>query len=107
METGAVEALPGLLWEAFERYAGEEEERLREGYHARVRYSGALRGGEGLPSLAEMERVLEARRGGRKMPGLMEARAMEWEARGLELYRPDAEAPTSWSSHEPAGFALH
>ena len=65
LETGAAEALPGLLWEAFERYAGEEEKGLREGYHARVRDSGALRGGEGLPPLAEMERMLEARRGGR------------------------------------------
>ena len=31
LETGAAEALPGLLWEAFERYAGEEEKGLREG----------------------------------------------------------------------------
>ena len=87
LETGVAEALPGLLWEAFERYAGEEEKGLREGYHARVRDSGALRGGEGLPPLAEMERVLEARRGGRQMPGLMEARVMEWEARVLERGR--------------------
>ena len=87
LETGAVEALPGLLWEALERYAGEEEKGLREGYHARVRDSGALRGGEGLPPLAEMERVLEAKRGGRQMPGLMEARVMEWEARVLERGR--------------------
>ena len=56
LETGAAEALPGLLWEAFERYAGEEEKGLREGYHARVRDAGALHGGEGLPPLAEMER---------------------------------------------------
>ena len=87
LETGEAEALPGLLWEAFERYAGEEEKGLREGYHARVRDSGALRGGEGLPPLAEMERVLEAKRGGRQMPGLMEARVMEWEARVLERGR--------------------
>ena len=87
LETGAAEALPGLLWEAFERYAGEEEKGLREGYHARVRDAGALRGGEGLPPLAEMERELEARRGGRQMPGLMEARIMEWEARVLERGR--------------------
>ena len=87
LETGAAEALPGLLWEAFERYAGEEEKGLREGYYARVRDSGALRGGAGLPPLAEMERVLEAKRGGRQMPGLMEARVMEWEARVLERGR--------------------
>ena len=87
LETGSAEALPGLLWEAFERYAGEEEKGLREGYHARVRDAGALRGGEGLPPLAEMERELEARRGGRQMPGLMEARIMEWEARVLERGR--------------------
>ena len=87
LETGSAETLPGLLWEAFERYAGEEEKGLREGYHARVRDAGALRGGEGLPPLAEMERMLEARRGGRQMPGLMEARIMEWEARVLERGR--------------------
>ena len=90
LETGAAEALPGLLWEAFERYAGEEEKGLREGYHARVRDAGALRGGEGLPPLAEMERELEARRGERQMPGLMEARIMEWEARVLERGREQA-----------------
>ena len=89
LETGSAEALPGLLWEAFERYAGEEKG-LREGYHARVRDAGALRGGEGLPPLAEMERELEARRGGRQMPGLMEARIMEWEARVLERGRAQA-----------------
>ena len=90
LETGSAEALPRLLWEAFERYAGEEEKGLREGYHARVRDAGALRGGEGLPPLAEMERELEARRGGRQMPGLMEARIMEWEARVLERGRAQA-----------------
>ena len=87
LETGAAEALPRLLWEAFERYAGEEEKGLREGYHARVRDSRSPHGGEGLPPLAEMERVLEARRGGREMPTLMDARAMEWEARVLERGR--------------------
>ena len=87
LETGAVEALPGLLWKAFERYAGEEEKGLREGYHARVRYSGSPQGGERLPPLAEMERVLEAGRGGSKMPTLMDARAMEWEERVLERGR--------------------
>ena len=87
LETGAVEALPGLLWKAFERYAGEEEKGLREGYHARVRYSGSPHGGERLPPLAEMERVLEAGRGGSEMPTLMDARAMEWEERVLERGR--------------------
>lgn len=87
LETGAAEALPGLLWKAFERYAGEEEKGLREGYHARVRYSRSPHGGERLPPLAEMERVLEARRGGSEMPTLMDARAMEWEARVLERGR--------------------
>ena len=87
LETGTAEALPGLLWEAFERYAGEEEKGLREGYHARVRDSRSPHGGERLPPLAEMERVLEARRGGSEMPTLMDARAMEWEARVLERGR--------------------
>ena len=87
LETGSAEALPGLLWEAFERYAGEEEKGLREGYHTRVRDSRSPHGGERLPSLAEMERVLEPRRGGREMPTLMDARAMEWEARVLERGR--------------------
>ena len=90
LETGAAEALPGLLWEAFERYAGEEEKGLREGYHARVRDSRSPHGGERLPPLAEMERVLEARRGGSEMPTLMDARAMEWEARVLERGREQA-----------------
>ena len=87
LETGSAEELPGLLLEAFERYAGEEEKGLREGYHARVRYSRTPHGGERLPPLAEMERALEARRGGREMPTLMDARAMEWEARVLERGR--------------------
>ena len=79
--------MPGLLWKASERYAGEEEKGLREGYHARVRYSRLPHGGERLPPLAEMERVLEERRGGREMPTLMDARAMEWEARVLDRGR--------------------
>ena len=87
LETGSAEELPGLLLEAFERYAGEEEKGLREGYHARVRDSRTPHGGEGLPPLAEMERALEARRGGGEMPTLMDARAMEWEARVLERGR--------------------
>ena len=90
LETGAAEALPGLLWEAFERYAGEEEKGLREGYHARVRDSRSPHGGERLPPLAKMERELEARRGGSEMPTLMDARAMEWEARVLERGREQA-----------------
>ncbi len=90
LETGSAEELPGLLLEAFERYAGEEEKGLREGYHARVRYSRTPHGGEGLPPLAEMERALEARRGGSEMPTLMDARAMEWEARVLERGREQA-----------------
>ena len=87
LETGSAEELPVLLLEAFERYAGEEEKGLREGYHARVRYSRTPHGGERLPPLAEMERALEARRGGSEMPTLMDARAMEWEARVLERGR--------------------
>ena len=90
LETGSAEELPGLLLEAFERYAGEEEKGLREGYHARVKYSRTPHGGERLPPLAEMERALEARRGGSEMPTLMDARAMEWEARVLERGREQA-----------------
>ena len=37
LETSPMEARLQLLAEAFERYAGEEEKGLREGYHARVK----------------------------------------------------------------------
>ena len=72
---------------ALERYGGEEEGGLREGYHARVRYSRSPHGGEGLPSFPEFERALERKRGGAEMPTLMDARAMEWEARVMERGR--------------------
>ena len=84
LETGPAETLPGRLRAAFERYRGEEERGLREGYHARVRDSRSPHGSEGLPSFPEFERALERRRGGVEMPTLMDARAMEWEARVME-----------------------
>ena len=84
LETSPVEMRPRLLVEAFERFDGEGEKGLREGYHARVRDSEMLDGGEGLPLLEALERALEAKRGGREMAGLMEARTREWKARVLE-----------------------
>ena len=87
LETGPAETLPGRLRAAFERYGGEEERGLREGYHARVRDSRSPHGGGGLPSLPELERALERKRGGAEMPTLMDARAMEWEARVMERGR--------------------
>ena len=87
LETGPAETLPGRLRAAFERYGGEEERGLREGYHARVRDSRSPHGGEGLASFPEFERALERKRGGTEMPTLMDARAMEWEARVMERGR--------------------
>ena len=87
LETGPAETLPGRLRAAFERYGGEEEIGLREGYHARVRDSRSPHGGEGLPPFPEFERALERKRGGAEMPTLMDARAMEWEARVMERGR--------------------
>ncbi len=87
LETGPAETLPERLRAAFERYGGEEERGLREGYHARVRDSRSPHGGEGLASFPELERALERKRGGAEMPTLMDARAMEWEARVMERGR--------------------
>ena len=87
LETGPAETLPERLRAAFERYGGEEEKGLREGYHARVRDSRSPHGGEGLASFPEFERALERKRGGAEMPTLMDARAMEWEARVMERGR--------------------
>ena len=47
LEAGPLEARARLLVEAFERYPGEEERGLREGYHARVRPPGGRYGGCG------------------------------------------------------------
>ena len=58
-----MEALPGLPPAAFGRCGGEEKKRLREGYHVAMKDSGALRGRQGLPSQAELERALKADRG--------------------------------------------
>ena len=87
LETSPVEMRPRLLMEAFERYPGGEEKGLREGYHARVKHSETLDGGEGLPPFEELERALEAKRGGREMAGLMEARTREWKTQVLEQGR--------------------
>ena len=83
LETSPVEARARLLVEAFERYPGEEEKGLREGYHARVRPPGGRYGDVGLPSFEEMERELRASRGGKEMATLMEARTREFEERAI------------------------
>ena len=83
LEAGPVEARARLLVEAFERYPGEEEKGLREGYHARVRPPGGRYGDVGLPSFEEMERALQESRGGKEMATLMEARTREFEERAV------------------------
>ena len=83
LEAGPVEARARLLVEAFERYPGEEEKGLREGYHARVRPPGGRYGDVDLPPFEEMERELRARRGGKEMATLMEARTREFEERAI------------------------
>ena len=83
LETSPMEARARLLAEAFERYAGEEEKGLREGYHARVKSAGGRYGNEALPPLEELERRLKEKRGGREMATLMEARTREFEERAV------------------------
>ena len=83
LETSPVEVRPRLLMEAFERYAGEKEKGLREGYHARVKSPGGRYGNEALPPFEELERRLKERRGGSEMATLMEARTREWEERAI------------------------
>ena len=83
LETSPVEVRPRLLMEAFERYAGEEEKGLREGYHARVKSPGGRYENEALPPFEELERRLKERRGGSEMATLMEARTREWEERAI------------------------
>ena len=90
LETSPVEARPRLLVEAFERYPGEEEKGLREGYHARVRFPGGRHGNEALPPFEEMERALAASRGGKEMETLMEARTREFEERAVARGREQA-----------------
>ena len=89
LETSPVEARPRLLVEAFERYPGEEEKGLREGYHARVRFPGGRHGNEDLPPFEEMERTLAASRGGKEMETLMEARTREFEERAIARGRAE------------------
>ena len=90
LEAGPVEARARLLVEAFERYPGEEERGLREGYHARVRPPGGRYGDVGLPPFEEMERALQERRGGKEMATLMEARTREFEERAVARGREQA-----------------
>ena len=90
LEANPVEARARLLVEAFERYPGKEEKGLREGYHARVRPPGGRYGDVGLPSFEEMERGLQARRGGKEMATLMEARTREFEERAVARGREQA-----------------
>ena len=90
LEAGPVEARARLLVEAFERYPGEEERGLREGYHARVRPPGGRYGDVGLPSFGEMERALQERRGGKEMATLMEARTREFVERAVARGREQA-----------------
>ena len=89
LETSPVEARARLLVEAFERYPGEEEKGLREGYHARVRFPGGRHGNEALPPFEEMERALAASRGGKEMETLMEARTREFEERAIARGRAE------------------
>ena len=91
LEAGPVEARARLLVEAFERYPGEEEKGLREGYHARVRPPGGRYGNEDLPPFEEMERELRASRGGKEMATLMEARTREFEERAVARGRAEGE----------------
>ncbi len=90
LEANPVEARARLLVEAFERYPGEEEKGLREGYHARVRPPGGRYGDVGLPSFEEMERGLQESRGGKEMATLMEARTREFEERAVARGREQA-----------------
>ena len=90
LEAGSLEARARLLVEAFERYPGEEERGLREGYHARVRPPGGRYGDVGLPPFEEMERALQERRGGKEMATLMEARTREFEERAMARGREQA-----------------
>ena len=90
LEANPVEARARLLVEAFERYPGEEEKGLREGYHARVRPPGGRYGDVGLPSFEEMERALQERRGGKEMATLMEARTREFVERAVARGREQA-----------------
>ena len=83
LETSPAEVRPRLLVEAFERYTGEEERGLREGYHARARHSGGRYGNDDLPPFEELERRLKERQGGTEMATLMEARTREWEERAI------------------------
>ena len=89
LETSPMEARPRLLAEAFERYAGEEEKGLREGYHARVKSPGGRYGNEALPPFEELERRLKERQGGREMATLMEARTREFEERAIARGRDE------------------
>ena len=89
LETSPAEVRPRLLVEAFERYAGEEEKGLREGYHARVRHSRGRYGNDDLPPFEELERRLNERRGGGEMATLMEARTREWEERAIARGRDE------------------
>ena len=59
-----MEARPRLLVEAFERYAGEEEKGLREGYHVLMKSPGGWYGNGDLPPFEELERRLKEGRGG-------------------------------------------
>ena len=83
LETSPAEVRPRLLVEAFERYAGEEERGLREGYHARARHPGGRYGNDDLPPFEELERRLKEWQGGTEMATLMEARTREWEERAI------------------------
>ena len=89
LETSPMEVRARLLAEAFERYAGEEEKGLREGYHARVKSAGGRYGNEALPRFEELERRLKEKQGGREMATLMEARTREFEERAIAQGRDE------------------
>ena len=89
LETSPAQARPWLLVEAFERYPGEEEKGLREGYHARAKRPGGRYGNDDLPPFEELERRLKERRGGEEMATLMEARTREFEEQAIARGRDE------------------
>ena len=77
LDGGPGPELVGRLAAAFEQYGDGDEAGLREGFYARVEDRLRGYGGLGLPPLAELERALAERRGG-KMTTLLDARIRDW-----------------------------
>ena len=78
LESAPAESLPKLLFAAFRRYDGFDSAMLRRGLHLRVEAVRARHGlAEGLPPLAECERMLAARRG-EDMTAMLDATFARW-----------------------------